>query len=111
MELKAQRKSGDEWNKHTCTQKRPAKMVPRASSGHGERRITSTYHTCSQPLGIHHNFCSTFREREEGRKVLSIQVLKASNYFRAPWQAQHQTMKEMWRMILVHVPMICLQPN
>ena len=41
----------------------------------------------------------------------SIQVLKASNYFRAPWQAQHQTMKEMWRMILVHVPMICLQPN
>jgi hypothetical protein len=30
MELKAQRKSGDEWNKHTCTQKRLAKMVPRA---------------------------------------------------------------------------------
>ena len=41
----------------------------------------------------------------------SIQVLKASNYFRAPWQAQHKTMKEMWRMILVHVPMICLLPN
>ena len=43
--------------------------------------------------------------------MLSIQVLKASNYFRAPWQAEHQTMKEMWRMILVHVPMFCLQPN
>ena len=108
MELKAQRKSGGEWNSETTCQNDSAREF--WSWGRKDNFDLPYLFTT---FGFSPQFGSTFREREEGRKVskTSIQVLKASNYFRAPWQAQHQTMKEIGRMILVHVPMICLQPG